>query len=62
MTLLRKEIQRFIIESLKEDIGDGDFTSISCVPNDTQSKANLYVKEKGIITQREFDTEKRKIL
>lgn len=49
MTLLRKEIQRFIIESLKEDIGDGDFTSISCVPNDTQSKANLYVKEKGII-------------
>jgi len=35
--------------AIKEDIGDGDHTSLSCIPKNTTGKAQLLVKEKGII-------------
>lgn len=39
-----------IIElALKEDIGDGDHTSLSCVPEDATGHAKLLVKDEGII-------------
>lgn len=39
-----------IIElALKEDIGDGDHTSLSCVPENAKGHAKLLVKDEGII-------------
>ena len=39
-----------IIElALKEDIGDGDHTSLSCVPENATGHAKLLVKDEGII-------------
>ncbi len=42
-------IDDYIKQALLEDIGDGDVTSISCIPLNTISKANLILKEDGII-------------
>ncbi len=39
-----------IIElALKEDIGEGDHTSLSCVPEEAKGEAQLLVKDTGII-------------
>lgn len=35
--------------ALKEDIRDGDHTSLACVPNQANGKAKLLVKEAGIL-------------
>jgi len=43
------EIDLFIAAALKEDIGNGDHTSQSCLSNNNISRANLLVKEAGII-------------
>lgn len=42
-------IQKFISEALKEDMGDGDHTSLACIPNSAKGKAQLLVKENGIL-------------
>lgn len=40
----------FIDNALKEDIGDGDHTSLACIPEHVKGKAQLLVKEHGIIS------------
>lgn len=40
----------FIDNALKEDIGDGDHTSLACIPVNAVGKAQLIVKEPGIIS------------
>lgn len=42
-------IKQFIESALKEDIGDGDHTSLSCVPAEQMGKAQLLVKQKGVL-------------
>lgn len=42
-------LNNFIANALKEDIGDGDHTSLACVPESAISKAGLLVKDNGII-------------
>jgi nicotinate-nucleotide pyrophosphorylase (carboxylating) len=42
-------IQEFISKALAEDIGDGDHTSLACIPSTAKGKAQLLVKEKGIL-------------
>ncbi len=42
-------IDEIIVNALKEDLGDGDHTSLSCIPSDQQGKAKLLVKESGIL-------------
>jgi nicotinate-nucleotide pyrophosphorylase (carboxylating) len=55
---LNKElIQHFIIEALKEDVGDGDHTSLSTIPADTTGKAKLLVKDEGILAGVELAVE-----
>lgn len=44
-----KELVLIIINAIREDIGDGDHTSLSCIPADAKGKAKLLVKEDGII-------------
>ena len=38
-----------IRQAFKEDIGDGDHSSLACVPENAQGKAKLIVKDNGII-------------
>ena len=42
-------IHQFISRGLAEDIGDGDHTSLSCIPSLAKGKAKLLVKENGVI-------------
>jgi nicotinate-nucleotide pyrophosphorylase (carboxylating) len=42
-------IQKFISQALAEDIGDGDHTSLACIPSTAKGKAELLVKENGIL-------------
>lgn len=49
-----KEIEIIIENSLREDIGDGDHSSLACIPADATGKAKLLVKDQGIIAGIEF--------
>jgi nicotinate-nucleotide pyrophosphorylase (carboxylating) len=42
-------LRNFILNSISEDIGDGDHSSLACIPADADGKARLLVKEKGIL-------------
>ena len=42
-------LDQIIDFALQEDIGDGDHTSLSCIPSDAKGKAHLLVKEPGVI-------------
>jgi nicotinate-nucleotide pyrophosphorylase (carboxylating) len=49
-----KELELIISNAVREDIGDGDHTSLSCIPENAQGKAKLLVKDEGIIAGVEF--------
>jgi nicotinate-nucleotide pyrophosphorylase (carboxylating) len=42
-------LDEFILSSLKEDIQDGDHSSLACVPKDARSSAQLLIKENGVL-------------
>lgn len=44
-----KQLTDFIDLCILEDVGDGDHTSLSTIPAGTQNKAQLLVKEPGIV-------------
>ncbi|WP_353183103.1 carboxylating nicotinate-nucleotide diphosphorylase [Parapedobacter lycopersici] len=39
----------FIAEALREDMGDGDHTSLATIPSEKQGEAQLIIKEAGIL-------------
>jgi nicotinate-nucleotide pyrophosphorylase (carboxylating) len=42
-------LYKLVDEALVEDIGDGDHSTLSCIPADVQGKAVLRIKEDGIL-------------
>jgi nicotinate-nucleotide pyrophosphorylase (carboxylating) len=42
-------LREFILNSLAEDLGDGDHTSLACIPAESNGKAKLLIKEKGVL-------------
>ena len=42
-------IRSFIEQALNEDIGDGDHSTISCIPIEKKGKAILKIKQEGIL-------------
>lgn len=42
-------LEDFLNAALKEDVGEGDHTSLACIPKDSRSKAVLKVKDEGVI-------------
>lgn len=45
-----EQLTRFIRQGLAEDVGEGDHTSMACIPSTRISKARLLVKEDGILS------------
>ena len=43
------ELQLIIQNAIREDVGDGDHSSLACIPASATGKAKLIVKEDGII-------------
>ena len=44
-----KLLEEFIKNAIREDIGDGDHSSLSCIPDSITGKAQLLIKEEGIL-------------
>ena len=44
-----KEIELIISNAIREDVGDGDHSSLACIPASALGKAKLLVKDEGII-------------
>ena len=49
-----KELELIISNAIREDVGDGDHSSLACIPAKAEGKAKLLVKDKGIIAGIEF--------
>jgi len=44
-----KELEYIIKNAIREDVGDGDHSSLACIPNEATGKAKLLVKDEGVI-------------
>ncbi|WP_196893590.1 carboxylating nicotinate-nucleotide diphosphorylase [Aureivirga marina] len=44
-----KELDIIISNAIREDVGDGDHSSLACIPSDATGKAKLLVKDEGVI-------------
>lgn len=44
-----EQLKQLVTAALKEDIGDGDHSTLSCIPRDARGKAVLKIKQDGII-------------
>lgn len=45
----QNELKLIIENGIREDVGDGDHSSLACIPKEAQGKAKLLVKDQGII-------------
>jgi len=50
----QKEIDLIIANAIREDVGDGDHSSLACIPVDAEGSAKLLVKDEGIIAGIDF--------
>ncbi len=50
----QREIELIIKNSIREDVGDGDHTSLACIPMDAVGKAKLLVKDSAILAGVDF--------
>lgn len=50
----QKELQIIIANAIREDVGDGDHSSLACIPSSAKGKAKLLVKDEGVIAGVEF--------
>jgi nicotinate-nucleotide pyrophosphorylase (carboxylating) len=46
---LTEQLDEFIDRALREDVGEGDHTSLACIPPDARNKAKLIVKDAGVL-------------
>ena len=50
----QEELKLIITNGIREDIGDGDYSSLACIPTSAVGKAKLLVKDEGVIAGVEF--------
>ncbi len=48
-TQFQNELNLIISNAIREDVGDGDHSSLACIPKSATGKAKLIVKDTGII-------------
>ncbi len=53
-TQFNKEIDLIIANAIREDIGEGDHSSLACIPKSATGKAKLLVKDEGILAGVDF--------
>ena len=57
METVHELIDRLIDLAFAEDIGDGDHTTLSCIPEDAMGKSKLLIKEQGVLAGMEIAKE-----
>ncbi|MCZ8196005.1 MAG: carboxylating nicotinate-nucleotide diphosphorylase [Flavobacterium sp.] len=50
----QNELNLIIQNAIREDVGDGDHSSLACIPKEATGKAKLLVKDNGIIAGVDF--------
>lgn len=53
-TQFRAELESIITNAIREDVGEGDHSSLACIPASARGRAKLLVKEDGVIAGLEF--------
>jgi nicotinate-nucleotide pyrophosphorylase (carboxylating) len=54
MSSFDEQLQILIESALREDIGDGDHSTLSCIPPEARGKAVLKIKQEGILAGMEI--------
>jgi len=49
MINFNEQLHKLIDNALKEDVGDGDHSTLSCIPADVKGKAELKIKQDGVL-------------
>jgi len=49
-----EELELIITNAIREDIGEGDHSSLACIPESARGRAKLLVKDQGVIAGVEF--------
>ena len=49
MTNFDEQLQHLVTEALREDVGTGDHSTLSCIPPEKMGKAVLKIKQDGIL-------------
>ncbi len=49
-----EELEIIIVNAIREDVGDGDHSSLACIPESAEGRAHLLVKDEGILAGVEF--------
>jgi nicotinate-nucleotide pyrophosphorylase (carboxylating) len=49
MSTYKEQLHHLITEALQEDVGDGDHSTLSCIPENEPGKAVLKIKQDGIL-------------
>ena len=50
----QEEVDLIIANALREDVGDGDHSSLACIPPNASGKAQLLIKDEGILAGVDF--------
>lgn len=50
----KEEVKLIIANAVREDVGDGDHSSLACIPDTAVGRAKLLVKDEGIIAGVDF--------
>ena len=50
----QKELDIIIVNAIREDVGDGDHSSLACIPATATGRAKLLVKDEGILAGVDF--------
>jgi nicotinate-nucleotide pyrophosphorylase (carboxylating) len=45
----QQQLEHLVDEALREDVGDGDHSALSCIPGDARGSAELKIKQDGIL-------------
>jgi nicotinate-nucleotide pyrophosphorylase (carboxylating) len=51
---MAKELKMIIKNGIREDVGEGDHSSLACIPKEARGQAKLLVKESGVIAGVDF--------
>ncbi|MBT8235642.1 MAG: carboxylating nicotinate-nucleotide diphosphorylase [Bacteroidia bacterium] len=49
-----EELEIIIANAIREDVGDGDHSSLACIPESAEGRAHLLVKDEGILAGVDF--------
>ena len=50
----QEELDLIISNAIREDVGDGDHSSLACIPKTAKGKAKLLVKDEGVLAGVDF--------